>query len=231
MLITSRPQSDGRLLKRADPAYWHPAYERLLDGIACPVARLGDFVTHISYGPIIVGSKPPEASGRDSLALVNQGQLGYAGVDLREAARIPAGCDWDRRSARVQRGDLLIARSGVGSLGKNRLAVFFQECPAVVGSFVDLVRLDGLDPVYAALFLKTHYGWGQIQRLINGVAVPNVSFDEIRNLQIAIPPENLQQELRQTYLSDVLPLHDLHDPRATEVHRTLVRRTESLLQA
>ncbi|MEN6402169.1 MAG: hypothetical protein ABFD94_09520 [Armatimonadia bacterium] len=231
MLITYRSQSDRRLLNRADPAYWHPAYGRLLEEVAYPLARLGDFITHITYGPIIVGRKLPTASGQPALALVNQGQLGDAGVDLRGAALIPPGCDWDRPSARVQHGDLLIARSGVGSLGKNRLAVFFEDCPAVVGSFVDLVRLEGLDPVYVALFLKTRYGWGQIHRLINGVAVPNVSFEEIRQLRIAVAPEALQQELRGTYLQAILPLHDDHDPRATESHRALVARTEGLLQS
>lgn len=232
MLITSRLQADPRLLRRADPAYWHPAYETLLEGLSYPLASLGDFITHLSYGPIIVGRKlpPPPQDGLSAVVMINQGQLGYAGVDLRRASVIPAGCEWDRSSARVQRGDLLIARSGVGSLGKNRLAVFCNDCAAVVGSFVDVIRLEGVDPVYAALFLKTRYGWGQIHRLINGVAVPNISFDEIRNLQIAIPPAAVQRELSDTYHRDIFPLHKAHDTRATDLHRDLVALTEKLVQ-
>jgi hypothetical protein len=156
--------------------------------------------------------------------------VGEAGVDLRDATVVPAGCPWDLPRARLQAEDLVICRSGAGSVAKNRLAVYLEEAPAVVGSFVDLVRLDGLDPIYAALYLKTIYGWGQIHRLINGVATPNISFEEIRALQIATPPESLQAEMRQAYLNEVLPLHRERDARAPRAHRDVVTRLEQKLR-
>lgn len=229
MLVTHALQADPRFLHRADPAYWHPAYETLLDGLAYPCAPLGDFITHLTYGPIIVGQELPSAD--QGVALVNQTQIGAAGVDLRKATLVPPGCAWDRAPARLQTGDLVIARSGVGSLGKNRLAVFMEDQAAVVGSFVDLVRLQGLEPVYVALFLKTSYGWGQIHRLINGVAMPNLSFGELRGLQVALLPDPLQQELTDAYLGQVLPLHRAGDSAAGAAFQRLIRHTEALLTA
>lgn len=229
MLITSAAQDDPRFLERADPAYWHPAYETLLEGLRFPCRPFGDFITHLTYGPIITGDGPPKAEGA-GVAIVNQGQVGEAGVDLAGAVRVPAGCAWDLERARLRAEDLVICRSGVGSVAKNRLAVYLEDGPAVVGSFVDLVRLDGLDPVYAALYLKTSYGWGQIHRLINGVATPNISFDEIRGLQVAVPPSRVQHELRQVYLADVLPLHRARDPQASAAHRGLVERLQRQLR-
>ncbi|MGE5531752.1 MAG: hypothetical protein ACM3VW_06540, partial [Bacteroidota bacterium] len=181
LLITSAAQDDPRFLDRADPAYWHPAYETLLADLRFPRRPLGDFITHITYGPIITGEPPPKAEG-PGVAIVNQGQVGEAGVDLWDAVTVPTGCPWDLPRARLRAEDLVICRSGAGSVAKNRLAVYLEEAPAVVGSFVDLVRLDGLDPIYAALYLKTIYGWSQVHRLINGVATPNISFGEIRAL-------------------------------------------------
>ncbi|MHB8997444.1 MAG: restriction endonuclease subunit S domain-containing protein [Armatimonadota bacterium] len=228
MLITSAVQDDPRFLDRADPAYWHPAYETLLAELRFPCQPLGDFITHITYGPIITGDPPPRAEG-PAVAVVNQGQVGAAGVDLRGAVTVPPDCPWDLPRARLQAEDLVVCRSGAGSVAKNRLAVYLEEAPAVVGSFVDLVRVEGLDPFYTALYLKTSYGWGQVHRLINGVATPNISFAEIRALQIAVPPESLQSEIRQAYLDEVWPRHRALDPEAAMTHRRLVERLETQL--
>ena len=229
LLITSVAQEDSRFLDRADPAYWHPAYEMLLAHLRFPCRPLGDFITHITYGPVITGDPPPKAEGL-GVAIVNQGQVGAAGVDLSGAVMVPPDCPWDLPRARLQAEDLVICRSGAGSVAKNRLAVYLEETSAVVGSFVDLVRIEGLDPFYAALYLKTSYGWGQVHRLINGVATPNISFAEIRALQIAVAPASLQRKLRESYLDEVLPLHRQSDPRASDAHRELVALLERQLR-
>lgn len=227
MLITSAAQDDPRLRDRADPAHWHPAYDALLEQCRFPLRPLGGFITHMTYGPIVTGTELPRA--QSGVALVNQGQVVEAGVDLDRATVVPEGCAWDLPRARLRAGDLVICRSGAGSVAKNRLAVYLEPHPAAVGSFVDLVRLEGLDPVYAALYLKTAFGWSQIHRLINGVATPNISFEEIRGLQVALPPEALQHEARQAYCERVLPLHQARSPQAAIAHRGLVRRLEEQL--
>jgi hypothetical protein len=53
---------------------------------------------------------------------------------------------------------------------------------ATVSCFVDRVRLQGYHPVLALVFLRGRYGQAQIQRLINGVGTPNLSFAELRSL-------------------------------------------------
>jgi len=228
MLITYAAQDDPRFLDRADPAYWHPSYDLLLTQCRYETRPLGDFVSWLTYGPIITGQSSPRAA--EGVAVVHQGQVAEAGVDLSQAFRVPDGCAWDLPRARLRRGDLVICRSGAGSVAKNRLAVFLSDEPAVVGSFVDLVRLDGLEPVYAALYLKTCFGWGQIHRLINGVATPNISFEEIRGLQIAVPPAQLQQDCRDQYLSEVLPWHEARRPEAGQRLQTLVAWLEQQLE-
>ncbi len=210
-------------MHRADPGFWHPAYTQLLSQMGNSAAQLGDCIKHITYGRIITGRPVPDCPpGTAGVALVNQGQIAPAGVDLCGAHRVPAGSDWDAPRARLLRDDLVIARSGVGSLAKNRLAVYLHDEPAVVGSFVDLVRLEGLDAVYVAVFLKSRFGWGQIHRLLNGVATPNISFDEIRGLKIVMAPAPVQATLRREYLCRVHTLHERGDPGAGKALRGLV---------
>lgn len=215
MLITSAPQAHPWFARRADPAFWHPAYDAALQACRWPLQPLGDYIVHLTYGPIITRRQPPAVA--EGVALLHQGQIGGAGVDLRQATRVPPGCAWDHPGARLQPEDIVFARSGMGSLMRNRLAVFAEDVPAVVGSFVDLIRLEGLDPWYVMLYLKCELGWLQIHRLLNGVALPNVSFDEIRALQVAVVPDALQHEARERVLREVHPLR--HDAPAAGAER------------
>ena len=201
MLLTRHAQSDPALLTRLDPAYWHPAYASVLDNCALPLVALGEFVTDITYGPIVTGSRPPPCE--DGPLVVHQGQVAATGVDLRGAIRVAAGGHWDRERARLRPEDLVLPRSGVASVARNRVSVYLEETPAVVGSFVNRIALAGLDPVFALICLKSQVVWSQIHRVVNGVGTPNISFDQIRALLIPLVAQAVQREFRQAYLARV----------------------------
>jgi hypothetical protein len=188
MLLTFRFQRDPDLLARMDPDFWHPEYDRAPERCRLPLVEMGQFVREITYGPIVTGPHPQDEPG--NLAILSQGQVTATGVDLRAAHRVAPGSAWDRPRARVAVGDLLIPRSGDGAVARNRLTVVLEPCDAVVGSFVNRVALEVLDPAYAALCLRTEVVWLQVHRLINGVGTPNISFDEIRGLRIPWLPES-----------------------------------------
>ena len=139
--------------------------------------------------------------------VIRQGDIAETGLDERELLCVaPAGAHDPPRS-RVRPGDLLLPRSGAGALGRNRLAVYMGSGPANVGCFVDLIRLEGLNPFYAWFFFKTRLGREQIAAYANGVGTPNISFGEIRALQIAALPSAYQETLERRYREQVWPLH------------------------
>ncbi len=224
VLLTFRQQDE--LTRRLDPEYWHPAYQHVLRECQLPLVPLGEFIEHITYGAIVTGRQPePDAEG---LPLLGQGALLPSGVDAEGAVRVTPGGPWAPERCRVQRGDLLIARSGAGSLAKNRVGVYHEDEPAVVDCFVDLVRLTGIEPDYVAAFLRTRFGWAQIHRLINGVGPANLSFDEIRSLLIAQASESLQEQVTKRHASEVLPLHR---QRRFDEANTAVRGLVAALEA
>ena len=227
LLVTYARQADSEYLHRADPAYWHPAYQQLLDRCRQPLVALGSYITTLTYGPIITGRRPRGCAA--GVALVNQGQIAPTGVNLQQALRVPSDSPWAPARACLQRGDLVLARSGAGSVARNRLAIYLSPQPAAVGSFVDLVRLQGIEPVYVLLYLKSVWGWSQIHRLINGVATPNLNFNEIRGLQIATAPTTLQRQWRERYLQEVHPRHEAGDDRALAALQGLVGELEQYL--
>lgn len=216
------------MVARLDPNFWHPAYAEILAQCAVPLAPLGDFITHITYGAIVTGRRPPHVP--DGLPLVGQGALLPSGVDLQGVTRVPADSPWALARARVQAGDLLIARSGAGSLERNRLAVYHEQEPAVVDCFVDLVRLEGIDSDFVAAFLRTRFGWAQIHRLLNGVGPANLSFAEIRALRVPVGQQELERGIAEQHRARVLPLHRARRfGEATEATRAIVAELEARL--
>ena len=195
----------GRLQDaRWDARYWEGRrhVERL--GRRFVTAPLGDFVSFMTYGPIVTGQSPQHTAG--GVPFIRQADLGDMGLQFAQVLRVEAGGVFHPPRSRVRRGDLLVPRSGAGTLGKNRLGVYWEREPANIACFVDLVRLEGLNPFFVWFFFKTQVGWRQIQSLINGVGTPNISFAEIRSLRLPLVPDALQTRLQRRYCRRVLPL-------------------------
>jgi len=206
ILVPQRDLAD----ERWDPAYWSPELAAPLRSLEArfETRPLGDVLSFMTYGPIVTGRRPEDEPG--DVWILNQGELGLSGLELNGARRVAEGSVFDPARSRPQVGDLLFARSGVGSLGKGRMVVLTEPLRANVGCFVDILRFEGADPYFAWLFLASTFGQGQIRRLINGVATPNLSFDEIRALRLPVLPATVQTELGALYTRDVLPLHRAH---------------------
>ena len=191
--------------RRWDPRFWQgrTAVRRLAGRLR--LVPLGEYIRHLTYGPIVTGSRPQHVEA--GVPVIRQGDIAETGLDERALLCVaPAGAHDPPRS-RVRPGDLLLPRSGAGALGRNRLAVYLGSGPANVGCFVDLIRLEGLNPFYAWFFFKTRLGREQIAAYANGVGTPNISFGEIRALQIAALPSAYQDALERRYREQVWPLH------------------------
>lgn len=228
MFLTWKAQHN--LIDRLDPSFAHPVYSTEMGDCAAKLAPLGEFIEHITYGAIVTGLRPQHSP--EGLHLIGQGALRHSGVDLRECTRVAPDSPWALERATVRRGDLLIARSGAGSLEQNRLAVYHRDEAAVVDCWVDLVRLEGIAPDFVAAFLKTRFGWAQIHRLINGVGPANLSFGEIRSLLVPVGEDTLSQQIARRYAEEVLPAHRSgRFDEATEAMRSLVRDVEAALTA
>jgi len=182
------------LSRRWDPGWWCHEAADLLARVRVPLARLGEFVEHITYGPILTGARARLVES-GPVQVVGLREIRPTGLDLRRAMRVREGSGRDLPRCRLRHGDIVFARSGAGSLLKGRLAVFGGPRPATVACFVDLVRLRGIRPGYAAICLRSGIVRSQIERLANGVGTPNISFGEIRALKIPRVGEDLEAEL------------------------------------
>ena len=228
-MITRVPASALRAA-RWDARYWDPRFSRPLDGLdpSFPVRPLGEHVALLAYGPIITGSKPEPVA--DGTLVVTGTAFAPAGLDLSLAVRVRPGCEFDPVRTRLRPGDLLLPRSGAGSLGRGRMGVWEEPVPANVGCFVDLVRLQGLNPWYLWAFLRCRFGWMQVARLVNGVAQPNLSFAEVRGLEVAVPPGREQDAVEGRFRLRVQPAHRRYMEAPPSERRDAAREAEAALR-
>jgi len=180
--------------RRWDPGWWCHEAVALLERVRVPLAPLGEFVQHMTYGPIVTGERARRVEP-GPVRVVGLREIRPTGLDLRAAMRVREGSERDLPRCRLKRGDVVLARSGAGSLLRGRVAVFGGPGPATVACFVDLVRLRGIRPGYAALCLRSRIVRAQVERLANGVGTPNLSFGEIRRLQIPRLGAELEEAL------------------------------------
>lgn len=191
------------------------------------MVRLGDHIAHMTYGPIVTGQRPRPCP--DGIPVVRQQNFADSGLRLENALKVRPGGIFDPARSRVQRGDLLLPRSGAGALGRNRLGVYWAAGPANIACFVDLLRLEGLNPFYVWLFFKTRPGWGQMRSLINGVGTPNISFAEIRSLKLPWIDPAEQKQWQRRYCRRVLPVHRRPD-EAAQAQSRFAQLVEALEQ-
>jgi len=190
---------------RWDPAFWRPGRVELAAECVLPLAPLGDFIERITYGPILPG-RPPEPVA-EGVTIVGQRELRPTGLVLARAVIVAEGCPHDPPRCRLRAGDVVLARSGVGTLARKRFTVFRQPLKATVSCFVDLIRLRGMSPYYVVTFLRSGLGWSQVERLLRGVGTPNVSFPQIRSLRVPLLPSAEQEALGARW-REVARLHD-----------------------
>lgn len=196
--------SDGLRGERWDPGYWHPRHAALAGSCRLPCVPLGSFVEHITYGPILPGRRPEPVA--DGVAIIGLKAVRATGVLLAKAVTVAEGCAYDVPRCRLRPRDIVLCRSGVGALGRRRFTVFHEQVPATVSCFVDLIRVCGISPYYVVTFLRSRLGWAQIERQINGVGTPNVSFAEICALAIPRVPQAEQAEIEAAWSG----VHDKH---------------------
>jgi len=94
----------------------------------------------------------------------------------------------------LKKGDLLVARTGA-TFGKTML--FDEDYPAVFASYLIRLRFpqDRLLPEFYWAFAQTEKYWEQARALVTGGGQPQFNGNALTQLQIPLPPLEVQQEI------------------------------------
>ena len=189
MLMGEKPSS------RWNPDYWHPYYETLTDTIRKhTTVLLQEHRDEIksgfrSGGVTFVKNGLPYLQVRNVLD---------TGLDLFNVDMIPANSPARQQNKRINKNDILLNRSGEGSVG--RLSVFLSEQEAYVGGHVYRFALKDISPIYVAVFFKTEFGRQQIHRFESGVSgKTEIDLEEVLNMEIPLISDDIIKKIESEY--------------------------------
>lgn len=179
---------------RLDAEFFQPKYlalERILGQRgSVPLKR---FLVDIRYGLNV----PPHYvdKGLPFIRALNLKEYGIEG----EILKIPYTPKQVGDINILQEGDLLIVRSGanVGDLG----VVIDSLVGAAIGSYVIRMTVQGINPFYLYVYMKSRFGREQTIRFRSGAAQPNISIPNLERVSIIAPSVNEQNDIKEMLFS------------------------------
>ena len=178
------------LKRRKDIRYAKPRY---------PLTKIGTLADFIQYG--ISERANTDGAGIPMIRMNNLQPLGWDLSDLKHIElEEPILSKY-----RLEPGDILFNRTNSKELvGKSE--VFRQEGDWVFASYLIRVRLDShcALPEFVSAFLNTEAGRIQIDQVSRQIAgMSNVNAEELKDLEVPLPPVAMQKEVLLEYSTDL----------------------------
>jgi len=207
-LNTSAPRRDsGSPLLRVIPADWK-------------IERLKFHTTRIGSGKTPRGGAETYVSS--GVVFLRSQNVHFDGLHLDEVAYIDELVDAEMASTRVSAGDVLLNITGA-SLGRACM-VPGDLASANVNQHVCIVRPDKatLDSEFLWRMLSSQFVQDQIFGIEQGVSRDALTFEQVGDLAICIPPKDHQRQISEYIKTEMVELSDL----ATTIRRTVHSLTE-----
>jgi len=152
--IVKKSELEGAM--RLDAEYYMPRYRNVVN----TVHKYGSFCELNKIGKVLRG-KNPTAYSDSGIPVIRA-------IDLRDITKTEDFLYADPKEALflLKQGDILISSIGEGSIGKVQIFQDTMKCATV--SEVSVIRTTSYNPHALAAFLKTRYGYLQLERRITG---------------------------------------------------------------
>lgn len=163
--------------------------------------------------PIRRGKSPNKAEYNvdesSDIIVVKAGNIGHSGL-VREFDTIEKAVCQRLKDAQLRRGDLLLASTGEGTLGK--AAAYDRDETAIADGHVTIIRLQKhLSSEYLAWYLRSHYGRAQTSRLFTGsTGLIELTEDAVEKILVLAPTSiEEQNRLASKWLQQVTEAQEL----------------------
>lgn len=178
-------------------ARYHDPNMRLLEDILTskPYVRIRD----ILKDDIRRGVQPKYDEDGD-VVVIKTGQLKNNYIDLSESEYVSSEFYNIKEKAQINKGDVLLASTGKGSIGK--VDVYESEEEAIADGHVSIITIDHerYNPWFLAYFLRTILGVFQIEREYTGTTNQiEIYPDQVKEVQIPDLSIKEQEQYVNTY--------------------------------
>jgi hypothetical protein len=162
--------------------------------------ELPDGSKGITYGQVGARKLSPHGSVR-YLQVIN---IRDTGIDFSiKPDRVAEGSHNDPERSRVIQHDILMTNTafrGTETLIGRCVVISRNYGRLNISQDIDRIRVQGVNPYYVGVFLKTRFGQLQIQRFVHGVDSQKINFGHVRSFLLPILPTSVQEEAEDQYL-------------------------------
>lgn len=210
---TLRELMEVKPASRWDPEYWRSVYSEVLDELnktKYPLEKLGKYVTEMTTNNHVRKMFISEGvTYYQTETIQNTGLLHYLAKKVKENG------ENDPQRTRLRVGDIMIIRSGTGSVGRVYTVTKDLGKANTVES-VYLTRVASINPFYIAVFLLTRFGQAELLRATSGVSgIININRPELEEILIPVLKVEQQNNIEKEYLN----MSAYHD-KAMEVKKS-----------
>ena len=191
--------------KRIDPYYNHPYFKKAYNSLhktPYPVLRLGELSTLIASG-----STPP--SGGEDYTTKENGIMFVRSGDITNDCNIIDSSDMlyitkechntKMRQSQLRYGDILIAIVGATIGAVN---IYNYNAEANINQAIALVRLkSGINELFITEQLRSSIGRLNLEHQKRPVARANINLDEIAQMELILPPLEIQDKIAENIQS------------------------------
>jgi type I restriction enzyme S subunit len=205
--LVKKSELEGAI--RLDAEYYQPKYRNAVD----VVQKYGSFCELGKIGKVLRGKNPKayKDSGIPVIRAIDLRDLTKTGDFLYAAP--------EEELFLLRQGDILISSIGEGSIGKVQVFQDIMKCATV--SEVSVIRTTGYNPHALAAFLKTSYGYLQLERRITGsTGQLHLYPKDITTVVVPLIPDSAQKSVEEI---------DIESDREFRRSKALYLQAEQLL--
>ena len=214
---------------RLDFKYYDPDILELIERLKGAGAKRLD--QHVRES-IHRGKSPSKAEynvdADSDIRVIKAGNIGRVGL-TGQFDSINEGVYLRLAGAQIHEGDVLLASTGEGTLGK--AAVYDDDASAIADGHVSIIRLgDAVVPEYAVWFLRSEFGQRQIKRLFTGATgLIELPEDAANRILVLVPSDTGEQHsLVRDWVAEVREAEVLENEAQVKRHQAHDQFIDSL---
>lgn len=216
--------AQDRLTSRLDVEYYLPSDLKLIDDLSRSGAkRLGELAEIHSEGADfrLIGD---EEIRYIAISDIDSRTMQVVSQQIMKAHEAPS-----RATYRLRAGDIVTAIAGA-STGTSRQAtalIAHEEDGAICSNGLAVLRnVRGINPLFLLSCLRTNCFLRQVRRLMTGHAIPAISLEDLANVLIPLPSQQIQEEI-----ATAVKQLQLLRREALKSGENLISKTDSLLNS
>lgn len=192
-IMTSKPNS------RWDAGFWLPKYDEVLEEMKDKIQDIdyfSSFIEEIGQGDVPRKNRDEKFVER-GVRFIEVEHIKNTGIYFYDTRFVTESQYKRLKRVELVQDSMLIVRSGA-TIGKVAIVAKVYD-KAVVNGHINRIICKKINPYYITVFLKTKYGQLQLERLQRGVAQPELNFEEISSIEIAVLDVSIQKNIESEY--------------------------------